>query len=134
MSEAEFLSRVLTRTGCGWLLDVTNVYANAVNHGYDPYAFIREVMPAAHRVQMHLAGGYFDEKAQRYFDSHSFPVHQEVWDLYRFALQEGRGKVEAVFIERDADFPTESGWRDEVREARAIAEEVAGRARREVCS
>jgi uncharacterized protein (UPF0276 family) len=53
-------------------------------------------------------------------------VHEEVWDLYRFALEEGRGKVDAVFIERDADFPSESGWRDEVRAARAIAEEVAG--------
>ena len=108
MSEAEFLTQVLNRTGCGWLLDVTNVYANAVNHGYDAYEFIRAVMPAARRVQMHLAGGYFDEKAKRYFDSHSFPVHQEVWDLYRFALEQGRGKVDAVFIERDADFPTES--------------------------
>lgn len=125
MNEVEFLTKVLNKTGCGWLLDVTNVYANAVNHHYDPYAFIREVMPAAGRVEMHLAGGYFDEKEQRYFDSHSFPVHQEVWDLYWFALQQGRGKVNAVFIERDADFPTEQGWRDEVREARSIAEAVA---------
>jgi uncharacterized protein (UPF0276 family) len=125
MSEQEFLSTLLRRTGCGWLLDVTNVYANQVNHGYDGYEVIRTVMPYARRVQMHLAGGYYDEKAKRYFDSHSFPVHDEVWDLYRFALAQGRGKVEAVFIERDADFPTEAGWRDEVRHARAIAEEVA---------
>jgi uncharacterized protein len=125
MSEAEFISQLLNRTGCGWLLDVTNVYANQVNHGYDGYEFIRAVMPFAPRVQMHLAGGYFDARARRYFDSHSYPVHQEVWDLYRFALEQGRGKVEAVFIERDADFPTEAGWRSEVRQARAIAEEVA---------
>lgn len=126
MSEAEFVSKLLERTGCGWLLDVTNVYANSVNHGYDGYEFIRAVMPYAPKVQMHLAGGYYDEKAKRYFDSHSFPVHSEVWDLYRFALEQGRGKVDAVFIERDADFPSEAGWRDEVREARAIAEQVSG--------
>jgi uncharacterized protein (UPF0276 family) len=126
MSEAEFIIKLLQRTGCGWLLDVTNVYANAVNHGYDGYEFIRSIMPYAPKVQMHLAGGYYDQKARRYFDSHSFPVHQEVWDLYRFALEQGRGKVEAVFIERDADFPTEAGWRGEVRQARAIAEEVSG--------
>lgn len=125
MSEADFVTQVLRKTGCGLLLDVTNVYANAVNHGYDAQEFIRAVMPTAGRVQMHLAGGYFDEKAQRYFDSHSFPVHEEVWDLYRLALAEGRGKIEAVFIERDADFPTDAGWRDEVRTARAIAEDVA---------
>lgn len=126
MGEAEFVSKLLDRTGCGLLLDVTNVYANAVNHGYDAREYIRRVTSHAPRMQMHLAGGYFDEKAKRYFDSHSFPVHQEVWDLYRFALEQGRGKIEAVFIERDADFPSEAGWRDEVREARTIAEEVAG--------
>lgn len=126
MTEAEFLTKVLNRTGCGWLLDVTNVYANSVNHGYDAYEFIRAVMPHAPRVEMHLAGGYFDEKAKRYFDSHSFPVHDEVWDLYRFALEQSKGKVSAVFIERDADFPTELGWRNEVRHARAIAEQVYG--------
>jgi uncharacterized protein (UPF0276 family) len=125
MTEADFLSRLLDRTGCGWLLDVTNVYANAVNHGYDGYEFIRTVMPHAARVQMHLAGGYFDEKARRYFDSHSKPIHDEVWDLYRFALREARGKVDAVFIERDADYPDEMGWRSEVRQARAIAVEVS---------
>jgi len=125
MTEAEFLTRLLNRTGCGWLLDVTNVYANSVNHGGDPYEFIRAVMPHAPRVQMHLAGGYFDERAKRYFDSHSKPIHDEVWDLYRFALQQGHGKVDAVFIERDDEYPDETGWRGEVRQARAIAEEVS---------
>src|SRR5688500_17911739 len=57
MSEAEFLKRVLKQSGCGWVLDVTNVYANSLNFGYDPYEFIAEVMPVADRVQMHLAGG-----------------------------------------------------------------------------
>jgi len=38
----------------------------------------------------------------------------------------GRGKVDAVFIERDQNFPDETGWRSEVREVRRIAEEVCG--------
>lgn len=124
MTEQEFLSRVLQQTGCGWLLDVTNVYANGRNFGYDPYEFISGVMPIPGRVQMHLAGGVYDARADFYIDSHSHPVPDEVWDLYRFALEKGRGKVEAVFIERDQDFPDETGWRSEVRMARAIAEEV----------
>jgi uncharacterized protein (UPF0276 family) len=107
------------------LLDVTNVYANGVNHEYDPSTFIRAVLPHARRVQMHLAGGYWDEDAGRYFDSHSRPIHDEVWDLYRLALREGRSRVDAVFIERDADYPDEAGWRSEARQARRIAEEVA---------
>ena len=125
MSEAEFLSHVLQVTGCGWLLDVTNVYANARNHGYDAWEFIRTVMPYASRLQMHLAGGFFDKEAGFYFDSHSEPIPDEVWQLYHFALREGRGKVDAVFIERDANFPGEQEWRREVRLAREIAEQVA---------
>ena len=124
MTEAEFLIRVLRRTGCGWLLDVTNVYANAVNHGYDARAFIEQVMPAAGRVEMHLAGGFFDKRTGEYIDSHSEPIPGAVWDLYRHALGLAPGKVDAVFIERDQNFPDEAGWRAEVRQARRIAEEV----------
>lgn len=124
MSEAEFLTGVLRRTGCGWLLDVTNVYANGRNFGFDAYEFIAAVMPHADRVQMHLAGGYFDERSGMYIDSHSHAVPDAVWDLYRYALWQGVGKVDAVFIERDQDFPDEHGWRSEVRQARAIAEQI----------
>lgn len=126
MSEAEFLARVLGATGCGWLLDVTNLYANARNHGYDAVEFLDRVMPVAPRLQMHLSGGFYDERARMYLDSHSRPVPDEVWGLYRKALVLGRGKVDAVFIERDKNFPDEAGWRAEVRQARRIAEDVGG--------
>lgn len=124
MSEAQFLSRVLHNTGCGWLLDVTNVYANATNFGFDAYEFIAEVMPSADRVQLHLAGGFFDEQAGMYIDSHSEPIPEPVWNLYRHALDQGRGKIDAVFLERDQNYPDERGWRREIRQVRAIAEET----------
>jgi uncharacterized protein (UPF0276 family) len=122
LSEAEFLAKVLQRTGCGWLLDVTNVYANGLNHGFDPYEFIRYAAPAATRVQMHLAGGKWDEQAQFYFDSHSEPLSEPIWDLYRFAIDLLGHKTDAVFIERDANYPSDEGWRSEARRARQIAE------------
>lgn len=125
MSEAKFLGEVLRRTGCGWLLDVTNVYANAQNHGYDAYRFIEQVMPIADRVQMHLAGGFYDERSGMYIDSHSHPIPDDVWHLYRFALGQAHGKVEAVFIERDQNFPDQAGWRNEIRTARQVAREVS---------
>lgn len=124
LTEAEFLSRVLRNTGCGWLLDVTNVYANGVNFGFDPYDFIAEVMPAADRVQLHLAGGFFDEQAGMYIDSHSEPIPEPVWSLYRHALDQGRRKIDAVFLERDQNYPDDRGWRREIRQVRAVAEEV----------
>jgi uncharacterized protein (UPF0276 family) len=124
MSEAEFLARVLAQTGCGWLLDVTNLYANARNHGYDALEFLHQVMPAAPRLQMHLSGGYLEPQAQVYIDSHSEPIPAEVWDLYARALRLGRGKIDAVFIERDGNYPDADGWRAELLQARRIAEEV----------
>lgn len=125
MSEAEFLSSVLRKTGCGWLLDVTNVYANALNYGFDPYEFVEEVMPATENVQMHLAGGYFDETLEKYIDSHSHPIPKPVFELYEFSLEVARDKVAAVFIERDQNFPDEAAWRDEVQLVRDIAESAA---------
>src|SRR5205807_2087889 len=60
--EPEFIRRVLRNTGVGLLLDLTNVYANALNHKkYDPVAFIDEVLEDAPAVQMHLAGGEFGD-------------------------------------------------------------------------
>ncbi len=134
ISEAEFLRRLLERTGCGWLLDVTNVYANARNFNFDPYEFIDEVSTASSRVQLHLAGGYFDEKANMYFDSHSHPVPDEVWDLYKYSLERNQGKVDVVFIERDQNFPDDDGWRGEVRQVRDISEAVEKQAAVEVQS
>ena len=124
MPEAEFVQRMLSRTGCGLLLDVTNAYANQVNFGADALEFIQAVMPAASRVQMHLAGGYYDEDFGRYIDSHSQAVPDEVWSLFRAALDLGRGKIDAVFIERDWKFPSEAGWRSELRRVRTIVEQA----------
>jgi uncharacterized protein (UPF0276 family) len=126
MSEAEFFGRVLEKTGCGLILDVTNAYANAINFGQDPRAFISEVVSRADRLQLHLAGGFTDARTGRYVDSHTQPIPDAVWDLYRDALVAGRGKLDAVFIERDWNFPEESGWRGELRQARQVALEEEG--------
>lgn len=124
MDEATFIRRMLERTGCGLLLDVTNAYANERNFGASAWEFIEAVVPAAPRVQMHLAGGYFDSARQRYIDSHSEPIPAEVWDLYEGALELAGAKVQAVFIERDWNFPSEAGWASEVHKARHLAQYV----------
>lgn len=127
MTEAEFLSEVLKQTGCGWLLDVTNVYANATNYDFDGREFIDAVMPHARRVQMHLAGGYFDEKVGMYIDSHSHPISDDIFELYEYSLAAAGEKTDAVFIERDQNFPDENGWRSEARRVYEIAESVEKR-------
>ena len=125
LTEQEFTKQVLENTGCGWLLDITNVYANGRNFDFDPYEFIAEVMPSARLVQMHLAGGFWDEECEMYIDSHSEPIPDDVWKLYRHALELAHGKTTAVFVERDQNFPEEDGWRKEIQRVRTIAEEVA---------
>ena len=40
MPEWEFVAAVVRRTGCKLLLDVNNIYVNAVNHGFDADAYL----------------------------------------------------------------------------------------------
>ena len=116
----------MRKTECGWLLDVINVYANARNFGFDGYDFIVEVMSSAERGQMHLTGGYYDEKVDMYIDSHSHSLPDQVWDLYRFALETVGDRASAVFVERDQNFPDEQGWRYEILRVRQIVEDTVG--------
>lgn len=120
MNEAEFLSRLLTRTGCGWLLNLTHLHANATNFRFDAYEFLAEVLPAAQRVQIHLTGGQLDDGAGMFIPSSEHAVPEAVWDLYRFAMNQGRGRIEAVFVGRDP--AATSG--DELAQARHLAEET----------
>jgi len=78
MSEAEFLNRLSHRTGCGILLDIHNLYANARNHGFDTRDFLNE-LDLTRVVEVHIAGG--SELAGMYTDSHSGPCPDPVWEL-----------------------------------------------------
>ncbi len=60
LDEADFLTRLCEMTDCSLLLDVTNIYNNAVNHGYDPVEFIRR-LPGDRVSQLHLAGGHYSD-------------------------------------------------------------------------
>jgi uncharacterized protein len=103
--EWEFLGEVARRSGCGILLDVNNIFVSAFNHQFDPLRYLRAVPPAA-VCEIHLAGFVrksFDDGAEVLVDTHSAPVTEAVWSLYRFALQRF-GKVPTL-IEWDADLP-----------------------------
>ena len=89
MKQTEFFSRLVEATGCGVLLDVTNVYINSANHGFDPVAFLKE-MPLDRIVQIHLAGGY--ERDGAWIDGHSEPVNDGSWDLLDALTAVGSGQ------------------------------------------
>lgn len=100
MPEAEFVSRLVDRTGVGLLLDVANTWINAQNTGTDPMDYIN-ALPAGAVVQLHLAGGHQD--GHRHIDSHSAPVPEPVWQLLARVL--ARCPVRAVILERDDHLP-----------------------------
>ncbi|HEX9814740.1 MAG TPA: DUF692 family protein, partial [Myxococcota bacterium] len=113
--EAEFLSELAERADCGLLLDVNNVHVSAVNLDFDARAYL-DAIPA-HRVgQMHLAG--FTDMGTHLFDTHSRPVSDEVWDLYRYALEQ-IGPVSSM-VEWDDDIPLWANLVEEVDRARQM--------------
>lgn len=100
MTEWEFLSAVAERADCGILLDVNNIYVSGKNLGFDPVCYL-EAVPVERVGQFHLAG--FTDMGSYLFDTHSAPVHEDVWELYRLAVQ--RCEAVPTLVEWDADIP-----------------------------
>jgi hypothetical protein len=126
MSEWEFIAELVRRTDCWLLLDVNNVYVSAVNHRFDPHAFI-DAMPA-HRVrQIHLAG--HENCGDYIIDTHDHPVCEAVFDLYHYTLR--RLGFIPTMIERDDHIPALSDLLKELARVRAVAADaLAGECRR----
>jgi len=118
LTEAQFLTEIVEREDCGLLLDLHNVYTNALNHGYDATEFLT-ALPLHRVVQIHLSGGH-DEDGYR-MDSHSTPTPEPVWELFRFTAS--RAPINAVIIEWDIQLPAFEVMQREVGRAQAILRE-----------
>lgn len=101
MSEAEFVSAVLAEADCQLLLDVNNVYVNAINFDADPYAYI-SAMPSERIAYLHVAGHY-DEAQGLKIDTHGAPVIDPVWALLGHAYSQHG--IKPTLLERDFNFP-----------------------------
>ncbi|WP_225205544.1 MNIO family bufferin maturase [Novosphingobium huizhouense] len=116
MTEWEFLSAMVRRTGCGLLLDINNIFVSATNHGFDALAYLDSI--PWHAVdQVHLAGHSQGEALL--IDTHDRPVPDSVWSLYCAAV--ARGGVRPTMIERDGDIPPLDDLLGELAIARTIA-------------
>lgn len=98
MDEATFYHEVVRATGCPLLLDVGNLYANAVNEGRDPHATLL-AYPLDHVAMVHVAGGVCEHGF--YFDTHAHPIPPAVVTLVGDLLAR-RANV-PVLIERDGN-------------------------------
>jgi uncharacterized protein (UPF0276 family) len=79
LDEASFIRAVLKEADCDLHLDVNNLYVNSVNHGYDPYEFLRD-LPGSRIVYVHVAG-HDREEPDLIVDTHGQAVIDPVWDL-----------------------------------------------------
>jgi uncharacterized protein (UPF0276 family) len=115
LEEADFLAEALERADCGLLLDVMNLQANAVNHGYDADRFLGR-LPLDRVVQLHFVGGHWSDGLL--IDSHSHPTSPEVWRLLEAVV--ARAPVKGIILERDENIPPLGELLADLARARAI--------------
>ena len=116
MSELSFLQRVLEASNARLLLDVNNVYVNARNHGFDPYAFIAG-LPLDRVVEIHVAG-HATLESGLLLDTHGQAIADPVLELLEWTI-ERTGPV-PVLLERDNEVPELSELLAEVQVLRKI--------------
>ena len=129
MEEIDFINAVLAEADCELLLDVNNIYVNAVNHAYDPMDFLKS-LPEERIVYAHIAGHY-NEAEDLIIDTHGADVIDPVWGILDKAYE--TFGVLPTLLERDFNIPPlpallqeverihqlQEKWR--ARDARAIA-------------
>ncbi|MEJ1095891.1 MULTISPECIES: DUF692 domain-containing protein [unclassified Pseudoxanthomonas] len=116
MDEVDFVNAVLEEADCDLLLDVNNVYVNAINHGYDAHAFLAR-MPTSRIASYHIAGHY-DEADDLKIDTHGAPVKSDVWSLLEHAYH--LHGVHPTLLERDFNFPPMSELLGEIERIRTV--------------
>lgn len=105
MSEADFLTDVIKRTGCGLLLDVSNAYVSGSNHGRSAAAYIGQ-LPLSAVGELHIAGfsRQFDDSGDTVLiDTHGAAVADPVWALLRDVTR--RCGPIPTLLERDNNVP-----------------------------
>lgn len=120
--EWEFIAELASRTGCGILCDVNNIFVSSVNHGWDASSYLA-ALPVKAIGEIHLAGHAWSG-ATLCIDDHGSRVAPEVWALYREALARFGGVP--TLIEWDKDVPALSVLVEEASVAARHLTEVLG--------
>ncbi|MFD9302296.1 DUF692 domain-containing protein [Streptomyces sp. NPDC060048] len=115
LTEGQFLTELVERTGVRLLIDVANLHTNRVNRGEDPAAVL-DGIPLEALAYVHVAGGV--ERDGVWHDTHAHPVPGVVLDV----LAELRARVDppGVLLERDDDFPPEAELAGELTAIRGV--------------
>jgi len=119
-TEWDFLNQIVEQTGCGLLLDLNNIYVNAVNHGFDSYDYLNNINLDA-VGELHLAGFSVNEYDQGriLIDTHGNRVSDAVWQLFA-QVRHKLGCQAPALVEWDTDIPEMSVLLDEIGKAGRI--------------
>lgn len=118
-SEEEFLNELCTQANCSVLLDLHNLYTNAVNHRFDARDYI-DRLDLNNVREIHVAGGV--PMMGFHTDSHTGPVLEEVWRLLEYVapLTPNLAGVTFEFHESSFSMLGEAGILEQVDRARSI--------------
>ena len=101
LDECDWLADILEGADVGWLLDINNVYVNALNHNFDPIAWLLRT-PLQRVAQIHIAG--HEAMHGLVVDTHGAPVIPPVIQLLEWVLPR-IGRPIPVLLERDNAIP-----------------------------
>ena len=132
LAEPAFLVALARRTGCALLVDVNNIYVNALNAQIegvlgDPVQHCLnwlDAIPPASVGELHLAGHcrVSDKHGDIVIDDHGSRVCDAVWRIYQHAVQ--RFGPVPTLVEWDTDVPALDVLLEEVGRAKAAGNDV----------
>gem|GEM_PF-611704 len=109
LTEGQWLSRILQQSAAPFLLDLENLYANALNRGENPTERLLE-LPLEQVHTIHLSGGTWVDIAwqqtnqRRFLDDHRQDVPTAVFALLTTVATHAPQNL-TVIIERDGNYP-----------------------------
>ncbi|WP_426073752.1 DUF692 domain-containing protein [Janthinobacterium sp. DSP2-3-3] len=108
LDEAEWLAQIIHGAQVPLLLDLHNLYANAVNFGHDPEQLLLR-LPLARVGAVHLSGGHWIEApggaGKRLLDDHLHDVPPAVFTLLTVLARHAPQPL-TVIVERDGNYPS----------------------------
>jgi hypothetical protein len=81
--EVGLMAAIIEQGHCGQLLDLHNLYCNAVNHGFDAFAAVDRIR-LDEVMEIHVAGGRWEDGY--WMDTHDGRVPAPVWELLEYTL------------------------------------------------
>lgn len=132
MDEPSWVAGILAASDAPLLLDLHNLYANAVNFGADPAALLLQ-LPLNRVTTVHVSGGHWipepgSSGSRRLLDDHVHDVPPEVFSLLALLATHASQPLD-VILERDGQFPDFAhllGQLDAARSALSAGRAAAG--------